>query len=163
MAGLMGVSFIAGPLVGGFLADHVGWRWVFLVNLPIGARRARGRRHRAARVDRAQRGPAARRSTSPGIALLTLGDRARARRPERARRSACIVAGAGCAARRVHRGRAPRRRADHPAAAVRASARRGAILIAGAFGAFGLFASVLLLPRYFQQRRERRAPRTPAC
>src|SRR3954451_8990750 len=37
LAGLMGLSFIAGPLVGGFLADHVGWRWVFLVNLPIGA------------------------------------------------------------------------------------------------------------------------------
>src|SRR3954449_4752687 len=36
LAGLMGLSFIAGPLVGGFLADHVGWRWVFLVNLPIG-------------------------------------------------------------------------------------------------------------------------------
>src|SRR4051794_6601783 len=36
LAGLMGISFIAGPLVGGFLADHVGWRWVFLVTLPIG-------------------------------------------------------------------------------------------------------------------------------
>ena len=37
LAGLMGVSFIAGPLVGGFLTDHVGWRSVFTVNLPIGA------------------------------------------------------------------------------------------------------------------------------
>src|SRR3954468_15585538 len=37
LAGLMGFSFIAGPLAGGFLADHAGWRWVFLVNLPIGA------------------------------------------------------------------------------------------------------------------------------
>src|SRR5690242_19640582 len=37
LAGLMGISFIAGPLIGGFLADSVGWRWVFLVNLPIGA------------------------------------------------------------------------------------------------------------------------------
>src|SRR3954452_11188641 len=36
LAGLMGLSFIAGPLVGGFLADEVGWRWVCLVNLPIG-------------------------------------------------------------------------------------------------------------------------------
>src|SRR3954468_13150191 len=36
LAGLMGLSFIAGPLVGGFLADHVGWRAVFTVNLPIG-------------------------------------------------------------------------------------------------------------------------------
>src|SRR4051812_48221344 len=35
-AGLTGLSFIAGPLIGGFLTDHVGWRSVFLVNLPIG-------------------------------------------------------------------------------------------------------------------------------
>src|SRR3954451_23024347 len=26
LAGLMGVSFIAGPLIGGLLSDHVGWR-----------------------------------------------------------------------------------------------------------------------------------------
>src|SRR5919205_672204 len=36
LAGLMAVSFIGGPLAGGFLTDHVGWRSVFLVNLPIG-------------------------------------------------------------------------------------------------------------------------------
>ena len=32
----MGISFIAGPLIGGFLTDHVGCRAVFTVNLPIG-------------------------------------------------------------------------------------------------------------------------------
>jgi MFS family permease len=36
MAGLMVVSFIGGPLAGGLITDHLGWRWVFLVNLPIG-------------------------------------------------------------------------------------------------------------------------------
>src|SRR4051812_18785870 len=36
LAGLMGFSFIAGPLAGGLITDHLGWRWVFLVNLPIG-------------------------------------------------------------------------------------------------------------------------------
>ncbi|WP_261665374.1 MDR family MFS transporter [Deinococcus sp. Marseille-Q6407] len=30
-----GVSSVVGPLVGGFLTDHVGWRWVFSVNLPF--------------------------------------------------------------------------------------------------------------------------------
>jgi MFS family permease len=36
LAGLMALSFIAGPRVGGFFAHHAGWRWAFLFNLPIG-------------------------------------------------------------------------------------------------------------------------------
>lgn len=39
--GLMGavfaVSSVAGPLLGGFLVDNLSWRWVFCVNMPIGA------------------------------------------------------------------------------------------------------------------------------
>ncbi|TME00144.1 MAG: MFS transporter [Chloroflexi bacterium] len=33
---MFGISFIAGPFLGGFLTDHVSWHWVFYVNLPIG-------------------------------------------------------------------------------------------------------------------------------
>ena len=27
---------IMGPTVGGFITDHLDWRWVFYINLPIG-------------------------------------------------------------------------------------------------------------------------------
>ncbi|MFT3711456.1 MAG: MDR family MFS transporter [Archangium sp.] len=34
---VFGVSSLIGPLLGGFITDHWGWHWVFLINLPIGA------------------------------------------------------------------------------------------------------------------------------
>ena len=34
--GVFGLSSILGPVIGGFLTDNLGWRWVFYVNLPIG-------------------------------------------------------------------------------------------------------------------------------
>jgi len=33
---LAGVAVLAGPLIGGFIVTHFGWRWIFYVNLPIG-------------------------------------------------------------------------------------------------------------------------------
>jgi len=36
-SGLSGVAAALGPLVGGWLVEALGWRWIFLINLPIGA------------------------------------------------------------------------------------------------------------------------------
>ncbi|MFK4067277.1 MDR family MFS transporter [Streptomyces sp. NPDC029674] len=66
---LLPVAMIGGPLLGGFLTDQLDWRWVFYVNVPVGAAallivgclvKLRGERS-AARIDYA------------GTALLTAG------------------------------------------------------------------------------------------
>jgi len=36
MAAVMSLAMIAGPLIGGFITDHLSWRWAFYVNLPLG-------------------------------------------------------------------------------------------------------------------------------
>ena len=33
---VFGIAFVAGPLIGGFLTENVGWHWIFYVNIPIG-------------------------------------------------------------------------------------------------------------------------------
>jgi EmrB/QacA subfamily drug resistance transporter len=37
MMAVMPVALIGGPLIGGFITDHLSWRWAFYVNLPLGA------------------------------------------------------------------------------------------------------------------------------
>lgn len=37
LSSIWGISAILGPAIGGALAEYVNWRWIFLINLPIGA------------------------------------------------------------------------------------------------------------------------------
>lgn len=34
--GVWGLSSIVGPIIGGFITDHLSWRWVFYLNVPFG-------------------------------------------------------------------------------------------------------------------------------
>jgi EmrB/QacA subfamily drug resistance transporter len=34
---VFGLASVAGPLLGGFFVDQISWRWVFYVNMPVGA------------------------------------------------------------------------------------------------------------------------------
>jgi EmrB/QacA subfamily drug resistance transporter len=36
MGGVFGVSTVVGPLIGGFLVEHLNWHWIFFFNLPLG-------------------------------------------------------------------------------------------------------------------------------
>ncbi len=35
--GVFSLASLLGPTIGGLITDHAGWRWVFYVNLPVGA------------------------------------------------------------------------------------------------------------------------------
>lgn len=37
IGGVFGLSSVVGPALGGFITDTLAWRWIFYVNLPVGA------------------------------------------------------------------------------------------------------------------------------
>ncbi len=36
MGGVFGLASVIGPLVGGYITEHLTWRWLFFVNIPVG-------------------------------------------------------------------------------------------------------------------------------
>src|SRR5919202_401284 len=156
LAGLMGFAFIAGPLLGGAITDGPGWRWAFLVNVPVGLASlvvvarflpsSLGRHEgREVPVDVA------------GISLLTAGV-GLVLVGLNQRTATLLFAGAVVLAAFV----AVERRAAAPVVPLRLFANRtlAALLIAGAAATSGLYAGVLLLPRYLEGARHVSATRS---
>src|SRR3954470_19315308 len=148
---------IAGPVIGGALVDAASWRWIFLVNLPVGAialamslrllRASTG--HRGARLDR--RGFAL---LPAGLALSVYGlSDAAARGNIAGRPAAALLAGVALVAAYVVHAR----RTARPLLDVRLFADRnfGAASAANFFLGVALFAVMLLLPLYLQTVRGR--------
>lgn len=162
LTGLMAVSFIGGPLVGGFLTQEAGWRSVFVVNLPIGIAAvvivstvlpaSIGRREsRAAPFDLA--GIAALTGLI-GLLLVGLNDHsqqsATGALPAWTELRTGGVALAGLALLPAFLWIESRAQAPILPLRLFADRRTALILLAASTAMFGLFASVLLLPRYFQ-------------
>jgi EmrB/QacA subfamily drug resistance transporter len=173
MAGMMGFALLAGPLIGGLLTDHVGWRACFTVNLPIGAVALVA----VARLLPREVGRSEGRETPldlRGIALLTAAasllliglnerthaDAATGDLPAWTAWNVggLIAAGLVLTALLLR----TERRAPAPIIPMRllADRRVGAICAAGTFASFALFSGVLLLPRYFQLARDVSATRS---
>src|SRR3954451_12729083 len=162
MAGMMAIAFIAGPLVGGVLTDHVGWRACFTVNLPIGLAAMAGiATTLPAAVGRSERSDLpldlagiGLLTTAVGLLLVGLNEKTHAAAGgalpgwAEPRTGGLIAAGLVLGAALV----AVERRAAPPIIPLRLLADRGvgAICLAGTTAAFALFCGTLLLPRYFQ-------------
>ncbi|NHI20165.1 MFS transporter [Phycicoccus endophyticus] len=58
VASVWAVSSLVGPTLGGVFADYLSWRWIFLVNLPLGALAAWMLARRFAESPRSASGPA---------------------------------------------------------------------------------------------------------
>ena len=85
IASVWAISSLVGPTLGGVFADYLSWRWIFLVNLPLGLRR---RVDAVAPVRReASSAPRQPPSTCVGALLLATGGTLLLLAPARGRRA----------------------------------------------------------------------------
>jgi predicted MFS family arabinose efflux permease len=166
LAGLMAFSFLAGPLLGGLIADGLGWRWVFLVNLPIGIVALAI----VAFVVPASLGRSERRDQRPdyaGMALLTaaiglvlLGLSRRGISVDGVTLRGWLEPDTGGALMLGVLLLVPFWRVERRAASpiippsLLSDRRTGLLLATAAVAGFAMYAGVMLLPRYFQDARD---------
>lgn len=155
ISAVMALSFIAGPIIGGAVTDHAGWRWTFWLNVPIGLvalamvavglPRGLGRTEsRATPID--VRGMTYLAVTAgavlTGVSLL----------PESGWRDPLVLATGATA---IVGGLLFVQAERHAAAPVvplglLTDPTTGRLLAAGAFASAGLFVAVVLVPRWYQ-------------
>ncbi|MBP2297902.1 MDR family MFS transporter [Azospirillum picis] len=68
IGGVFALASVAGPLLGGVFTETVGWHWIFLINLPLGAAALAMTRSTLSRLPAGRTKP---RIDVPGAALLT--------------------------------------------------------------------------------------------
>ena len=152
---VFGVSTVIGPLLGGFFVDNLSWRWIFYVNLPLGAvalARDRRRLPRPRPTTYTTRSTTWARSCSPAGCRRSCCSRASAARPTRWGSPlilALIAIGAVLlVAVPVRRARAPPSRSCRSRSSATASSPSTSAV--GFIIGLALFGSVTYLPLYLQ-------------
>jgi EmrB/QacA subfamily drug resistance transporter len=156
VGGVMALSYVAGPYLGGLLTEQASWRWVFLVNLPFGAlvlavialRLPHTRRERV-RVRPDYLGIAV---FAAGIGLLLIGLSEKGRSSANAWTSAVVAVPIAVSLVLLVAFVLIERRAAEPIVPLHLFRNRTytAVNVGSFFTAFGMYAAIIFLPRYFQ-------------